>query len=456
MRIMKNFFKATVFLIGILILHPVALAESDYETGDGWVFRDGTLTITQNGGLKDFEFYEHNPQTGEWTRSHTVDDVKTLIIGKNVTELSIEMYDWKILNPSSILIENGNSSFVNIDGWIVNTKTNTLFGASNMAQTRTMKTIDNIPSSIEHIGARAFSYFQELQQIQLPQSIVSIGERAFENCDSLSSLVLPDSLTSIGDIAFDDCDALSYIKLDANIEQIGCSTFNSCESLEDVNLDDTKIQALPAISFGSCDQLKLLRLPATITKIESQALNGCQQLNTVMITSNDIVIENSAFGYCDSLQKIFFSKGTPGFIGKSLFSETDKTPDGKSYISSSSERRGETIPYPTLYYTAAYADEWAPNGETEWNGYTIQQISQEELDAILAEARGEESPMLTGTPAQTASATTAPEPTATSPDKNEPDQANSPMVEILLLSAIAAVAAGIAVFAWLRKRKTTK
>jgi len=360
------------------------------------------------------------------------------------------------LNPSSILIENGNSSFVNIDGWIVNTKTNTLFGASNMAQTRTMKTIDNIPSSIEHIGARAFSYYQELQQIRLPQNVVSIGERAFENCDSLTSLVLPDSLISIGDIAFDDCDTLSCIKFDPNIEQIGYCTFNSCESLEDVNLDDTKIQVLPNISFGLCDQLKLLRLPATITKIESHALNGCQQLNTMMITSEDIVIENSAFGYCDHLRNIIFSKGTPEFIGTSLFSETNKTPDGKNYISNSSERRGEIIPYPTLYYTAAYAEQWAPNGETEWNGYTIQQISQEELDAILAEARGEATTVPMVTPTQTTSATTAPEPTATAQETNDANQADSSTPEILLLSAITAVAAGIAALVWMRKRKTTK
>ncbi|MDP3448400.1 MAG: hypothetical protein Q8S22_10130 [Eubacteriales bacterium] len=63
--------------------------------------------------------------------------------------------------------------------------------------------------------------------------------------------------------------------------------------------------------------------------------------------------------------------------------------------------KGETIPYLTLYYTAAYADEWVPNGETEWNDYTIQQISQEELDAILAEARGEEPPAASATPAPT-------------------------------------------------------
>jgi hypothetical protein len=110
------------------------------------------------------------------------------------------------------------------------------------------------------------------------------------------------------------------------------------------------------------------------------------------------MIEEKAFLGCDRLNRIVFTKGTPKSFADFLFDETEKTPDGKSYISNSYERRGEIIPYPTLYYTAAYADEWAPNGETEWNGYTIQQISQEELDAILAEARGEETPEINNSP----------------------------------------------------------
>ena len=72
-----------------------------------------------------------------------------------------------------------------------------------------------------------------------------------------------------------------------------------------------------------------------------------------------------------------------------MFDEDGKTPDGKGFIVHYYKESDKIIPYPTLYYTAAYASEWAPNGETEWNGYPIQQISQEELEALLAEARGE-------------------------------------------------------------------
>ena len=135
-----------------------------------------------------------------------------------------------------------------------------------------------------------------------------------------------------------------------------------------------------------------------------------------------------------------------------MFDETEKTPDGKSYISNSYERRGEIIPYPTLYYTAAYANEWSPNGETEWNGYPIQQISQEELDMILAEARGEAATeSVTLSPAPSLSPTTVPastlQPDATTADASAVDG------WIVVVAAVATIAAGTIVFSLMRKKK---
>ena len=118
----------------------------------------------------------------------------------------------------------------------------------------------------------------------------------------------------------------------------------------------------------------------------------CENLNTLIFNSDQLIIENGAFTYCKNLKKLVFTKGKPISIGTTMFNEDGKTPDGKCFITYLYDINGEIIPYPTLYYTAAYASEWAPNGETEWNGYPIQQISQTELDAILAEARGKTAP----------------------------------------------------------------
>ena len=59
--------RTILILLALLVLAAPALslAESDYEKGDGWVYQDGTLTITENGGLKDFVSNDQNEQTGE-------------------------------------------------------------------------------------------------------------------------------------------------------------------------------------------------------------------------------------------------------------------------------------------------------------------------------------------------------------------------------------------------------
>ena len=132
-----------------------------------------------------------------------------------------------------------------------------------------------------------------------------------------------------------------------------------------------------------------------------------------------------------------------------MFDEDGKTPDGKSFITYFYDTNGEVFPYPTLLYTAAYAGEWAPNGETEWNGYPIQQISQEELDAILAEARGKT------TPAEvTPSPTPLPESTQKPSEETAESSADDKWVLEAFVLAVVAVGVAIAVFLVNPKRRS--
>lgn len=445
-----------ILTIGILFFPFYSLAESDYETGDGWIYQDGELKISDNGGLKDFISNNKSAETGEWRYQHSILDVNCLVIGKDVTDLTNEIYEWGQITPSRTIIEQANNCFIIENGWIVNAKTNTLYGAADVVSMQSRSQIDDIPNQVEHIGNGALFNYREATSISIPNNVTSIGNQSFMWCQKLSSFEFPMKLQTVGFQAFEGCYQLERISLGDSVSYVDVGAFSTCTGIKSIDIHNTKLYTISSDLFGATFKLKVLELPEHVFRIETLAFRICYELNTLIINSSNLMIEEKAFLGCDRLNRIIFTKGTPKSFADFLFDETEKTPDGKSYISNSYERRGEIISYPTLYYTAAYADEWAPNGETEWNGYTIQQISQEELDAILAEARGESIPVVTGTTAPTVSATTEPEPTVTSPDKYEPDQATSPTVEILLLSAIAVVAVGIAVFAWLRKRKTMK
>ncbi len=436
-----------VFLVMTLIATPsLSLAESDYEEGDGWVYQDGTLTITENNGLGDF-INNEDPITQLPKYEHTVYDVTRVVIGRNVTDLAIDHMVGPF-EPSETMIEEGNECFIDDNGWIVNIKTNTLFGAANIKESIKATVIDNLPSYIEVIGPHAIAERRNLTRINIPSSVKEIQESAFELCQSLKTVKLPDELHTLGDFAFASCDSLTTVELPTTLSNIGYGVFSGCLKLNSPNIRDTLIPWISQECFGACYNIQMLELPESMQRVESLAFRLCYELNSLIVNSSDLVIEEKAFTGCDHLNRIIFTKGTPKSFADTLFDETEKTPDGKSYISNSYERRGEIIPYPTLYYTADYASEWTPNGETEWNGYPIQQISQEELDVILAEARGEaaaESVALSPAPAQapTAAPASTPQPDATSADASAIDG------WMLAAAAVAAIAVGVAIAVFL-------
>ena len=443
-------------LLALLVLTAPVLsfAESDYEEGDGWIYQDGTLTITENNGLGDF-INNEDPITQLPKYEHTVYDVTRVVIGKNVTDLAIDSMVGPF-EPSEMMIEEGNECFIEDNGWIVNKKTNTLFGAANIKESIKATVIDNLPSYIEVIGPHAIAERRNLTRINIPSSVKEIQESAFELCQSLKTVKLPDELHTLGDFSFASCDSLTTVELPTTLSNIGYGVFSGCLKLSSPNIRDTLVPWISQECFGACYNIQMLELPESMQRVESLAFRLCYELHTLIINSSDLVIEEKAFLGCDHLNRIVFTKGTPKSFADTLFDETEKSRDGKSYLSHFTKRRGDVIPYPTLYYTAAYASEWAPNGETEWNGYTIQQISQEELDAILAEARGEAAPeSVTLSPTPTP-ALTAPETTPAVQAANETDETKSSTVEIVLLSAIAVVAVVITVIVIARKRKDSK
>jgi len=64
-----------------------------------------------------------------------------------------------------------------------------------------LKSVDNIPSSVQEIGWYAFGRCSSLESIIIPEGVTSIRDYAFDRCSSLASITLPSSLTSISSTA---------------------------------------------------------------------------------------------------------------------------------------------------------------------------------------------------------------------------------------------------------------
>ena len=432
-------------MILVLLTSSFAFAEGDYEEGSGWKYQNGVLTITANGG---FEAYFKEVDDYDRAKKYQNEpyQIDCIVIGKNVTQFSMFAFGTDFY-PSQMIVEEGNPNFSVVDGWLVNVKTKTLICATDLYHFQWMSSARNIPDSVQYIGENAFYPLNNIQQICLPDNIIAIEDNAFESCEALQTIELPSNVKKIGRSAFNYCHSLKKVSLDTSVDTIGEYAFYSCYNLVTINLEDTQITELNSNALSMAG-IKSIVLPDTLQAIKSYAFELCWFLETITVCSDNIVIFDGAFSKCDALKTIIFTKGVPKWIGSRLFDETGKTADGKSFISSSYEAEGKVIPYPTLYYTAAYADEWAPNGETVWNGYPIDELSQDELNAILAEARGEPVPTPTATAAATAS------PAAT--------QAvvaaifRTPFIVLLLAGLIALAIAAIVVVGVLRRHKQIK
>jgi len=111
---------------------------------------------------------------------------------------------------------------------------------------------------------------------------------------------------------------------------------------------------------------------------------------------------------------------------------------------------------PTVYFLDEYAEAWAPNGETTWNGFALRQIARAEAEAMIAEAaQPTPTPMVTPTP--TPKVTLGPwptlSPTSTPKSAAAPEQGGGDWVAYLLIGGIVAVAAGIVVLAIMARKK---
>ena len=441
----------TALLIFLLLMPSFALAKGDYEQGDGWEYQDGILKITESDGLINYIYHDEeqisdSPDPGGL---HVVDQV---IIGKSIKEdIVIEHYVAKAI-LSTITVEEGNPCYIVENGWIVNTATKTLFGAANVKQKKALSSIEDLPDFIEHIGMYAFDDYSNLEHITIPENVVTIEESSFNGCDRIKSIHLPRVVTSIGIAAFSGCTNLVQIDFGDQIDYIGPAAFLACIHLETPPFYKMKIETIYGNSFWGCDTFQTVEFPPTLRKVEDQAFSKSVLLNTLIFNSDQLTIENGAFGHCENIRKLIFTKGKPTSIGDSLFGEKEKTPDGKSFITRFYDPNGKIIPYPTLFYTAAYADEWAPNGETEWNGYPIEEISQDELNAILAEARGEPAPTSIATAASAATA----ELTDSETQTEQANTADTPLVGVLVAGLIVLIVVAVVVVSVRVRRKDAK
>ena len=159
----------------------------------------------------------------------SVSDVKTLEIGKAVTDINSSLFCDSLEN---IIVSEENTVYSSVDGVLFNKDKTELIQYPN-GRTDTSYTI---PDSVTSIGASAFSGCTSLTSVTIPDSVTSIGDSAFGGCTSLTSVTIPDSVTNIGDSAFRYCTSLTSITIPDCVTSIGGFAFNYCKNIDSVTL----------------------------------------------------------------------------------------------------------------------------------------------------------------------------------------------------------------------------
>lgn len=190
-------------------------------------------------------------------------------------------------------------------------------------------------------------------------TVVGIGDRAFGSCRS-KKIELPSTITYIKFLAFSWCENLTEINIPKSVMDIEkLPVFNNCSKLKNINVaadnpnfssadgvlynkDKTKIVCVPGGIRGdftipssvNCighsafrsDSLTSIKIPSSVTEIEKNAFYGCRLLTNIDIPSSVTEIGDGAFLYCYKLTNINVAADNANFtsIDGVLYSK-DKT-----------------------------------------------------------------------------------------------------------------------------------
>lgn len=177
---------------GSYSIKAIFVRDESEEEEPGWVYEDGTLTITKAGDMDNYESGAEVP----WAE-HT-DSIVTVVIGDGVTSIGENAFN---------------------------------------ACTALEKVV--ISDSVTSIGKGAFFYCSALTEVELSAALTLIDSDAFGMCTSLAEISLPEGLEEIGAAAFQSCTSLTEIVIPASVVTIGEDAFFYCSGISDVYIKAT-------------------------------------------------------------------------------------------------------------------------------------------------------------------------------------------------------------------------
>lgn len=258
----------------------ISIGSGTLNGGLNWnLTKAGTLTISGNGAMPDFNSTEEQPWKGT---------IRKVVIKNGVTNIGACAF-----GSCGVLSVEIPSSVTTIG--------NNAFNGSSIISVA-------IPSSVKNIGDSAFNNCKNLGSVTISEGVETIGQNAFKACTGLSSIVLPASIKEVGAGAFFQCWELISATFLPGIKRVtlGDNMFTQCRKLISVTLPKSADQ-IGVEMFMDCAWLPGVEIPQDVEFIRERAFASCSALSTVIIPKSVTDIETAAFLACPSLKEVYYT-----------------------------------------------------------------------------------------------------------------------------------------------------
>ena len=316
--------KSAAYLLSVLLIlstvlilpFTVSAAEDEGEavtagiTGDCTWSADGkgTLTISGNGRMADYELDPDNSQIDP-------DNVKLKFT-----------YPWNSLRIKSIVVEEG----------------------------------------VTYIGNQAFACFPLLESVSLPNSLEEIGDFSFFQCKSLKSVTLPEGLKTLGTYTFVNNDSLESISIPSTVERYGIYSFAFNKNLKSVKFAEG-LTTIGDSAFAYCESLKSVTFPESMKNIHMDAFSS-SGLTSFNYSENMTEIGGYAFHgtpWYDNQPNGLIYIGKVAYFYKGNCPATVRVKDGTVAISANAFSEGENLTTVVLPDSMQFIGEYAFAGCTK-------------------------------------------------------------------------------------------
>ncbi len=170
--------------------------------------------------------------------------------------------------------------------------------------------------TVTGIGWSAFHGDGFLESVVLPETLETIGVDAFRGCFNLKSIYIPANVYYIGSDAFNRCATQYGSDCDSSFKEINVDSENEYYSSIDGVLFDKNKNTL--ICYPMAKEGSSYFVPESVTRIEDKAFFSCMNICDITIGNKLEIIGNSAFQFCEKLEKVQFTD-TLRVIGDEAF-----------------------------------------------------------------------------------------------------------------------------------------